>query len=195
MIKMNFATKQSNWVTCQKYKGYLKFVLLILIFITFQQFSLAQNPNPSSTLDAEILNEMSSRNFPGASTIIVKNGEIVWVESYGYADIANSLPVEDTTVFLLASVSKLFTGTAVMQLHESEIIDLDADINNYLPWSVDVPNYTNDSITARQLMTHTASINDNWGVMGSYYGYPDPTISLSNCMENSFPTAGSNYYA
>ena len=82
MIKMNFATKQSNWVTCQKYKGYRKYVLHILIFITFQQFSLAQNPNPSSTLDAEILNEMSSRNFPGASTIIVKNGEIVWVESY-----------------------------------------------------------------------------------------------------------------
>ena len=192
---MNFATKQSNWLTNQKYQGYLKYILLILILTTFQQFSLAQNPNPSPILDAEILNEMSTRNFPGASTIIVKNGEIVWVESYGFADIANSLPVEDTTVFLLASVSKLFTGTAVMQLHESEIIDLDADINNYLPWSVDVPNFANDFITARQLMTHTASIKDNWGVMGSYYGYPDPTISLSSCMENYFQNAGTNYNA
>ena len=192
---MNSTTKQSNLLTSQKCQEHLKYVLLVLIFVTFQQFSLAQNPNPSSSLDAEILNEMSTRNFPGASTIIVKSGEIVWVESYGYADIANSVPVEDTTVFLLASVSKLFAGTAVMQLHESEIIDLDADINNYLPWTVDVPNYANDSITARQLMTHTASINDNWGVMGSYYGYPDPVISLSNCMENYFPTAGSNYNA
>jgi len=175
---MNFVTKHSNWAPSHKYQGYLKYALFILIFISFQPFSLAQNPNPSTTLDAEILNEMNTRHFPGASTIIVKNGEIVWVESYGYADIVNSLTVEDTTVFLLASVSKLFTGTAAMQLYESEIIDLDADVNNYLPWSVDVPNFTNDSITARQLMTHTASINDNWGVMSTYYGYPDPTISL-----------------
>ena len=166
---MNFTTKHSNWAPRHRYHGYLKYVLLVLIFITFQLFSLAQNPNPSATLDAE--------------------------ESYGYADIANSRAAEDTTVFLLASVSKLFTGTAAMQLHETEVIDLDADVNNYLPWSVDVPNFTNDSITARQLMTHTASINDNWGVMSSYYGYPDPTISLSNCMENYFPTSGSNYNA
>ena len=192
---MNFVKKQSKWAPNHKYRGYLKYVLLILIFHAFQQYSLAQNPNPSATLDAEILNEMSTRHFPGASTIIVKNGEIVWKESYGYADIANSLPVEDTTVFLLASVSKLFTGTAAMQLYESEIIDLDADVNNYLPWSVDVPGFGNDSITARQLMTHTGSINDNWGVMSSFYGYPDPTISLSNCMENYFPTSGSNYNA
>ena len=185
---MNFATKHSNLAPSHKYQGYLKFTLFILIFINFQLFSLAQNPNPSTVLDAVILNEMSTRHFPGASTIIVKNGKIVWVESYGYADIANSLTVVDTTVFLLASVSKLFTGTAAMQLYESEIIDLDADVNNYLPWSVDVPNFTNDSITARQLMTHTASINDNWGVMSTYYGYPDPTISLSNCMENYFTT-------
>jgi CubicO group peptidase (beta-lactamase class C family) len=192
---MTFVKKQSKWAPDHKYQGYLKYVFLVLIFHTFQQYSFAQNPNPSATLDAEILNEMSTRHFPGASTIIVKNGEIVWIESYGYADIANSLPVEDTTVFLLASVSKLFTGTAVMQLYETEIIDLDVDINNYLPWSVDVPNFTNDSITARQLMTHTASINDNWGIMSSFYGYPDPTISLSNCMQNYFPTSGSNYNA
>ena len=195
MFKINFIKKQSKWLPNHKYQGCLKYVLLIVIFHTFQQYSFAQNPNPSATLDAEILNEMNTRHFPGASTIIVKNGEIVWLESYGYADVANSLPVEDTTVFLLASVSKLFTGTAAMQLYETEIIDIDADVNNYLPWSVDVPNFTNDSITARQLMTHTASINDNWSVMSSFYGYPDPTMSLSNCMENYFPTSGSNYNA
>ena len=62
----------------------MKYVLLILVFISFQLFSLAQNPNPSTTLDAIILNEMSTRHFPGASTIIVKNGEksmgrILWI--------------------------------------------------------------------------------------------------------------------
>ena len=90
---MNFATKHSNLTPIHKYQGYLKHTLFILIFINFQLFSLAQNPNPSTTLDAVILNEMSTRHFPGASTIIVKNGEIVWLESYGYSDIVNSLTV------------------------------------------------------------------------------------------------------
>ena len=174
----------------------MKVIIPIIVFLFLFPFWLfAQNPNPSATLDAEIQSEMSLRHFPGVSTIIVKNGEIVWVESYGYADVANSIEVEDTTVFLLASVSKLFTGTAAMQLNESGVIDLDADINQYLPWDVEIPNFTNDSITARQLMTHTSSIKDNWGTMGSYYGYPDPTLSLANCMGSYFPTTGSDYSA
>lgn len=172
----------------------MKLTVLIII-ILFPLWISAQNPNPSASLDALIQNEMSTRHFPGVSTIIVKNGEIVWVESYGYSDIANSVEVGDTSVFLLASVSKLFTGTAAMQLHESGVIDLDTDINQYLPWSVEIPNYTNDPITARQLMMHTSSIKDNWGTMNTYYGYPDPTLSLANCMGNYFPMTGSDYNA
>lgn len=166
---------------------------LILFFLIFNSF--AQNPNPNATLDAIIQSEMTTRHFPGVSTIIVKNGEIVWVESYGYADIANSIQVDDTTVFLLASVSKLFTGTAAMQLHEAGTIDLDTDINQYLPWSVQIPNYATNIITMRQLMTHTSSIDDNWGTMSSYYGYPDPTMSLATCMNRYFPVTGADYNA
>ena len=44
-------------------------------------------------------------------------------------------------------------------------------------------------------MTHTSSIKDNWAAMSSYYGYPDPTLSLADCMASYFPTTGSNYNA
>lgn len=194
---MSFNKKQLKFAhkVCCKCQRQMKFMLFILLFHSAQHYCFAQNPNPSTTLDTEILNEMNTRKFPGASTVIVKNGKIVWVESYGYADVANSVSVEDTTAFLLASVSKLFTGTAAMQLHENSTINIDNDINTYLPWSVQIPNFTNNSITARQLMTHTASIDDNWGVMSSFYGYPDPTISLSDCMASYFPTSGTNYNA
>jgi CubicO group peptidase (beta-lactamase class C family) len=156
---------------------------------------LGQNPNPSSALDNTIQSEMTTERFPGVSTIIVKDGKIVWVASYGYADVANSILTEDTTVFLLASMSKVFTATAAMQLSQSGAVDLDADINNYLPFPIEIPNFTNDSITLRQLMTHSSGIDDNGNPMDNYYGYPDPTISLADCIQRYFSTSGSDYNA
>ena len=166
---------------------------LLLLFLPF--CLMAQNPNPSTALDNYILGEMSTEKTPGMSTLIVKDGEIVWIESYGFADIANNIPVTDSTVFLMASVSKVFTGTTLMQLYENGQINLDEDINNYLPFSVDIPNFTTDSITFRMLMTHTSSIKDNGPVMDTYYSVGDPTITLADCMERYFATSGSDYNA
>lgn len=153
------------------------------------------NPNPNPLLDAAIQSEMNAENFPGVSTVIVKDGEIIWLESYGFADIENNIPVEDSTVFLLASMSKLFTGTAIMQLYQNGIINLDEDINNYISFTIDVPNFEADSVTFRQLMTHTASIEDNGIVMDTYYDYPDPSISLYDCVSNYFSVMGTDYDA
>ncbi len=171
-------------------------LLFIVAFILIPITSLlSQNPNPNTALDNTIQSEMNLERFPGAATIIIKDGKIVWVESYGFADVANAIAVQDTTVFLLASMSKVFTGTAAMQLYESGAIDLDADIDNYLPFPIDIPNYTNEPITLRQLMTHSASIDDNFAAMSTYYGYPDPTITLEDCIERYFSTSGVDYNA
>lgn len=92
----------------------------ITLFLCFSLFAVLvpaqENPNPSPAVDAYILNEMEMERFAGASVVIVKDGQIVFLESYGMADMEQNLPVEPNTVFLLASVSKLFTGTAAMQL-------------------------------------------------------------------------------
>ncbi|MCF8277619.1 MAG: serine hydrolase [Flavobacteriales bacterium] len=168
----------------------------ILAVACFIQISAnAQNPNPSASVDDFILSEMQSENAPGMSTLIVKGGEIVWVESYGFADVENAVPVADSTVFMLASVSKVFTGTALMQLHQSGVIDLDLDINNYLPFDIDVPNFESDSITTRMLMTHSSSIADNDPVLDTYYSLGDPTITLSELIEQYFSPSGSDYSA
>lgn len=173
-----------------------KITTLILLLFFFTSFCFAQtNPNPNSALDAFIQGEMNTEKFPGVSTLIVKNGAIVWVESYGYADVQNNILVQDTTVFLLASMSKLFTGTASMQLAEAGVIDIDRNVNTYLPWSLQIPGFPNDSVTVRRLMTHTSSIEDNNVVMDTYYGYPNPPITLANCMGRYFPSFGPDYNA
>ncbi|MDC0257224.1 beta-lactamase family protein [Crocinitomicaceae bacterium] len=173
----------------------MKQILIILLGALYSGISHSQiNPNPSASLDAYILNEMNLENFPGVSTIIVKDGEIVWLESYGFADVDNSVPAEDTTVFLLASLSKLFTGTAAMQLYESGLSVLDADINAFMPWPIEIPGFENDSITIRQLMTHTGSIEDG-PAMDLYYDYPDPSISLEECIQRYLTVGGTDYNA
>ncbi len=173
-----------------------KIFLFIIINLTFYRSIFSQtNPNPNTTVDAFIQNEMNTQHFPGVSTVIVKDNKIVWINSYGYADVANSIPVQDTTVFMMASVSKVFTGTAAMQLYENNMIGLDDDVNPFLPWQLQIPGYPNDTITFRQLMTHSSSIQDNWAAMVGYYGYPDPTITLADCMQRYFSTSGSDYNA
>lgn len=165
----------------------------ILYLLHIGEIYTQNNPNPNQGLDAFIVNEMAEERLPGASTVIVKDGRIVWLSSYGFADIANEIAVSDTTIFLLASISKVFTATAIMQLMEEGAIDLDENVNGFLPWLLSIPQFPDAPITFRQLMTHTSSIRDNDDVMDTYYDTPDPSMSLAECMQRYFSTGGQDY--
>ena len=71
--------------------------LVSCLFLLIVFFSHSQNPNPSSILDEYIQEEMQEEHFPGTATVIVKDGEIVWIQSYGFADIDNGILVSDST--------------------------------------------------------------------------------------------------
>ncbi len=60
---------------------------------------------------------------------------------------------------VIASISKTITATAVMQLWEQGLFELDDDVNDYLPFNVRNPNHPDVPITFRMLLTHTSSIN------------------------------------
>ena len=107
-------------------------------------------------LDSEIRKEMTDHKIPSMAACIIKANEIVWKRAYGYADIDSNIQATSETIYLLASVSKLVVVTAVMQLAELGFIDIDEDINNYLPFNVWNPNYPDQKITARMLLTHTS---------------------------------------
>src|SRR3546814_4473771 len=71
-------------------------------------------------------------DIAGATVAIAKDGEVLLTKGYGYADTQKRVPVDaDRHLFRVASISKLFTWTAVMQQVERGRIDLDADINRY----------------------------------------------------------------
>lgn len=99
---------------------------------------------------------------PGLAVAVVHNGEIVFMQGYGYADISRQIPVNpEATAFSFASISKLFVYVSVMQLVEQGLLDLDNDIHNYLP--VDLVGQFNFrySFTMRDLLNHSAGFADN----------------------------------
>jgi len=145
----------------------------------------------NQTLDDYITTMMSSYHIPGLSATIVKNNNVFWTKSYGYANISNNQLVENTTLFYLASVSKTITATAIMQLWEQDYFELNDSINDYLPFEVNHPGYPSTNITFLMLMTHTSSIKDNYNYI-TYVG-GDPTVPLGEFLEEYF-TPGGEYY-
>jgi CubicO group peptidase (beta-lactamase class C family) len=105
--------------------------------------------------------ELHALNVPGLAVSIVKQGRLVCASAAGMANFEAHVPVTPDTLFLVASVSKTVTATALMQLLEKGRIGLDDDINDYLPFDVHVPASPDVPVTVRHLLTHTASIADN----------------------------------
>ena len=94
---------------------------------------------------------------PGLAIAVVKDGEIIFLRGYGYADIERQVPVDPAnTVFEYASISKLFVYVSVMQLVEDGRLDLDVDIHNYLPEDLARQFNFGKSFTMRDLLNHSA---------------------------------------
>ena len=109
----------------------------------------------------DLTSQLEALNVPGLAAAIVKNDRIICIAVAGMADIQQDRRVTPDTIFLIASVSKTITATALMQLHEQGKFQLGEDINKYLPFRIRVPAAPESPITFRQLLTHSASLRDN----------------------------------
>ncbi len=110
-------------------------------------------------LDELFAKDMEEYHIAGAAISVVKDGQLMLAKGYGYADFEEQIPVDpEQTIFRIASVTKLFTWTAVMQLAEQGKLDLDADVNSYLDFRI--PDTYPQPITLKHLLTHTAGFED-----------------------------------
>ena len=132
---------------------------------------------------------------PTISDIILKKGIPVWAHNYGTARIDEKKKVDDSTIFMLASVSKTIVSVAAMKAWEQGYFQLDNDISRYLGFKVRNPNFPDDSITMRQLLTHTSSLRDNWNVLNATYVKGDNPIPLRGFLANYFLGGGKYYNA
>ena len=103
--------------------------------------------------------QLERSDIAGASVLVMKDGQVLLQKGYGYADLKSKKPVDpNSTIFRLASISKLFTWISVMQLVEQGKLNLDTDVNNYLDFQIR-PAF-HQPVTLRNLMTHTGGFEE-----------------------------------
>lgn len=110
----------------------------------------------SDSVDLFVKNQMNRRGIPGLQLAVVKGGKIVKMANYGFANVQDSIPVNENTVFPINSITKAFTGVAIMQLVELGKLNLSSPIASYLS---DLPQSWGN-VTVLQLLSHTSGLPD-----------------------------------
>ncbi len=133
--------------------------LLTCLFVYSQDKHLAVNTpigarQPTTEVDALVSREMQERHIPGLQIAVVQQGKLVLLRAYGMANLQDSIPVTNRSVFSINSCTKAFTGVAIMQLVEAGTVDLAAPVSRYLEglpadWQ---------PVTVRQLLTHVSGL-------------------------------------
>jgi len=145
-------------------------LLLILSAASFaQQIDVRSRV---ALIEKMIAEEMEKNAIPGVAVAISQNGQLVYSKGFGYADLENKVTFTPQTVSRIGSISKTFTALAVMQLVEQGKLNLDAEVQTY------VPTFPKKSapITIRHLLCHQSGIR---------HYKPDSNEMLSNVHYNS----------
>ena len=111
--------------------------------------------------------------IPGMSAVIVKDQKVLWVKGFGFADFENRIPATPDTLYSIASLTKTFAATLIMQLVEQGKLDLDEPVSHY---STD---FKNDSVKIKHLISHTSNgppPGDHYEYDGDRYNYLTPVI-------------------
>lgn len=136
---------------------------ILLVGPAFSQTSnLASDAGFSSTitmLESWIKHHMEYHRIPGVSVGIVYDQELVYKKGFGYSDVEKQTPTSAATIYRIASITKTFTATAIMQLRDQGKLELDDPVRRHLPW-FDIKNHFPDApeITIWNLLTHTSGL-------------------------------------
>lgn len=131
----------------------------------------------------------------GLGAAIIVDKKLVWKNGYGFANREKQIPFTTSTIMNIASVSKTVTGACMMKAVEQGKVSLDEDINKYLPFKITNPNFPQETITLRQLATHTSGLTDRYPFYtdSTYFNGKDSPEALGGFLKNYFVKGGKHY--
>lgn len=134
------------------------FYLLLLSLFTIQ-LGLAQK----RVFEQELKALAEKHEAVGLTVLVVKNGKPIYEKAIGYKDLENKTALSTKDLFRIASISKSFSATAIMQLVEQGRISLDDDFSDLIGFKVRNPKFPDTKITLEMVLSHRSSINDSNG--------------------------------
>jgi CubicO group peptidase (beta-lactamase class C family) len=133
------------------------------------------DPAASQTLDRELTAIMDTpgKELSSIAAVAIRDGRIVYSHAIGNAFIDSSDPAKHRkasteTMYRIASISKLVVALGVVKLVDEGKLDVDRDVGEYLGYVFRNPNFPNEKITLRMLLSHTSSLRDSAG-----YNFPE----------------------
>lgn len=167
-------------------------VLSVVIMLFFSSICFGQ---VHTDVDTIIKKEMKTREIPALAVAVIESGKIIHLSADGLRDLENNLEANINTPFHIASVSKIVVNLAIFKMVELGKINLEADVNNYLPFEVKNPHFPNDKITVHELLNHRSGIRDDFEIYGPHWNNPkgDPKIKLSEFLKDYLYIHGKLY--
>ncbi len=165
-------------------------ILLLVLMVSL----IGCSTDPAQKCDKELKKIMKTSNVVGLSVAVVKDNKIIYANSFGVKDLDTKEALTNDDIFRIASISKSFSATSVMQLREKGLLSLDEDVSNLAGFTIRNPKYPDNVITLRMLMSHRSSINDSQG----YYTdlnviNPDVNPDWAKCYNDYAPDGGYEY--
>lgn len=140
----------------------VRILMLCIVFLlpwSGTPSALAQEPAPRD-IDAQLRALMAQHDTVGLAVVVVRDDAVVYRNSLGWKDAEERIPLAQDDLFRIASISKSFAATAILQLVEQRRLSLDDDVGELIGFPVRNPAHPQQAITLRMLLNHTSSIVD-----------------------------------
>jgi CubicO group peptidase (beta-lactamase class C family) len=160
-----------------------KLLAIVSLTVLFHRESHSQQ----AKAETEIKEMMQEMDVVGLSVAVVKKGKIIYTHSFGLKDIATNTLLTNEDIFRIASISKSFSATSIMQLVEAGKLSLDDDFSKLVGFTVRNPKFPQTVITLRMVMSHTASINDSQGYFSLDVIDPGKGTNYTRCYNDYEP--------
>ncbi len=164
-----------------------------VLFLTFLLSSTLSVFAQNEKAETDLREIMKKLDVVGLSVAVVKKGEIIYANSFGLKNIETKAPLSNTDIFRIASISKSFSATSIMQLIEAGKLSLDDDFSDLVGFKIRNPKFSDKVITLRMIMSHTSSINDSQGYFTLDAINPSKNPDWAKCFSDYAPGEGYKY--
>jgi len=164
-------------------------IAFLIVALLFMANGFGQ-PQKAEAAIEEIMKQVPTA---GISVVVVKKDKLVYAHSFGKKDMELNTPLTNDCLFRIASISKSFSATSIMQLVEAGKLSLDDDVSTHIGFRVRNPRFPETVITLRNLMSHRSSLNDSQGYFTLDAINPDKNANWAACYNSYEPGKGYMY--